>query len=561
MATKNRNMKSLNHISKKVFFFTFSFSLIASLSFAQKQTGNDTLPNKTVVVTSAFKPSLKTTSKINFSAATPLPDSSKPLLRYDIPEQNLVFAYQSPALKPLAENIDSLVHWINKNYIKAGYGNFSTPYLAAGASFGDGTNAVVNMHGNYTSSKGQMPFQQFSKTFLEGIGIFNTLSGNEWQANLSFKTDNQYQYGYKPDTLLFNKDDLKQNFTTFGGKIGFRNKKENNFSINYNPSLGINIFSDNRNGRESTAILEAPVSKEITEIFDLKVNFKADVTSYRTDTVSIDNNLFSIAPALGFNTPNVQITAGFSPTWDNSAFVLLPNFKADIKINEEKFILQAGWVEYYNKNTYQGLANFNPWINQPSFLSNTKVREQYAGFKGSAGHHVTYNARVSYLLMDNQPLFVNDTSTGESFNVINESGLKDIRIHGELGYTVQEKFSFIAGATFNQYSGLINNAKAYGLLPVELNAALRWQVMKGLLVKSDLFFWDGNQYLTKDMQSSKTTAAADVNAGVEFSILPQLNIWLQFNNLFNNKYERWNQYPVLGTNVLAGVVYSFDQKK
>ena len=240
---------------------------------------------------------------------------------------------------------------------------------------------------------------------------------------------------------------------------------------------------------------------------------------------------------------------------------MLPNFKAAIKINEEKFILQAGWVGYYNKTTYQNLASYNPWISQPTSLINTKVREQYAGFKGSAGSHITYNARVSYLLLSNQPLFTNDTITGKSFNVINESGLKDIRLHGELGYTAQEKFSFVAGATFNQYSGLVLNQKAYGLLPIELNAALRWQVLKDLIVKSDVFFWDGTQYLSKTNESLKQTAAADVNAGVEFSVMPQLNVWLQFNNLFNNKYQRWNQYEVLGTNVLAGVVYSFNQKK
>ena len=71
------------------------FFLTPFIAMAQ-QGGKDTLPNRTVVVTSAFKPTLKTTSKINFSAATPLPDSSKPVLRYDIPKQNLVFAYQSP---------------------------------------------------------------------------------------------------------------------------------------------------------------------------------------------------------------------------------------------------------------------------------------------------------------------------------------------------------------------------------------------------------------------------------------------------------------------------------
>ena len=115
----------------------------------------------------------------------------------------------------------------------------------------------------------------------------------------------------------------------------------------------------------------------------------------------------------------------------------------------------------------------------------------------------------------------------------------------------------LAGATFNQYSSLEANKKAWGLLPVELNGSLRWQIVKDFLIKSDLYFWDGAQYRNKLGESQKLKPAADVNVGVEFTLLPQLNGWVQVNNLFNNKYERWNQYPVLGFNILAGIVYSF----
>ena len=83
----------------------------------------DTLAPRTVTITAAFKPALKTTSKVNFSAATPLPDTSRQVLQYDVPAQNITFSYQSPALKPLAENIDTVVHWENRSFIKAGYGN------------------------------------------------------------------------------------------------------------------------------------------------------------------------------------------------------------------------------------------------------------------------------------------------------------------------------------------------------------------------------------------------------------------------------------------------------
>ena len=92
-------------------------------------------------------------------------------------------------------------------------------------------------------------------------------------------------------------------------------------------------------------------------------------------------------------------------------------------------------------------------------------------------------------------------------------------------------------------------------------AQLRYQAIKDLLLKADVFFWDGAHYKTKTIQTGKLDPAFDLNAGAEFSFLPQWKAWLQFNNVFNNKYERWKQYPVLGFNMLIGVVYSFGQIK
>ena len=529
----------------------------------QQENSSDTVvPPRTVVITSQFAPALKQTSKINFNAATPLPDSVRPALDYNIPVQNLSFGYKSAALKAVAENIDSTVHWDNTSYLKVGYGNYSTPYLQAGLSFGDGVTSVLNVNGKYTRSNGSLPFQDYSKMHLEGIGIFASRDNkNEWSANAYLDNSTQYEYGYQPDTLQFTKDDLKQTFTSFGGKVGLRNKTENSFGIDYNPSVSLDLFTDNHSGKENTFAFDLPVTKSITSILDFNVALTGSVSSYSAPGISIDNTIYYVTPSLAFKTPNIKIVGGFTPSWDNSTFNLLPNFTLDAKINEEKFILQGGWVGYYNKTTYESLANFNPWIQQPTVLNNALVKEQYAGFKGSAGDHVTYNARVSFLKINNQPLFVNDTITGRSFQVVYEPSLNDIRIHGELGYTAGEQFSLLAGASFNQYSSLSVNEKAYGLLPIEINGALRYQVIKDILLKADAFFWDGTRYRTKTLQAGKLDPAFDLNAGAEFSFLPQWKAWLQFNNVLNNKYERWKQYPVLGFNMLIGVVYSFGQIK
>jgi hypothetical protein len=531
--------------------------LIAYNGLAQRKTTLDTTKPTTVVVTSSFKPVLRPAAKINFSAATPAADTAKPRLFYTIPSQNLFFTYQPTPLQPLALSIDTSFRWQNQNYVKAGYGNYTTPYLRLGLSFGDGQKSIMNFHARHVSSKGQLAYQKFSYTNLLGIGIFNSNNKNEWTAKVYADLMNQYLYGYQPDSLKLNKDSLMQNFNSFGGRLGLRNKNENAI-INYDPSVGIEIFNDNKSGNESTLLFDLPVSKNFGQIFGLSVGLHGAITALKLPNQKIDNNLYWLDPAFQFKTPNFKVNAGFTPSWDNSIFNLLPNFSAEAKLRDERFVIQAGWIGYYNRNTYKNLATYNPFIAQPQFSSNTKTVEQYAGFKGSAGNHFTYNARISYLKYSNAALFANDTIDGKTFVVLNEPSIKDVRIHGEVGYTVQEKFSFLAGVTFNQYSNLSVYEKAYGLLPMEFTGSLRWHILKDLSFTSDVYFWDGAQYLSGG-KSFKQKAAVDVNAGLELGITPKLSGWLQFNNIFNNQYQRWNNYKVLGFNVLGGIVYSFGQ--
>lgn len=524
--------------------------------FSQRRATLDTTKPTTVVVTSAFKPSLKPAAKINFSAASPVADTSRPRLFYTIPSQNLYFSYQPTPLQPLALSPDTAFNWQNHNYVKAGYGNFTTPFLRLGLSFGDGKKSLINFHGKHVSSKGQLPFQQFSRTNLTGLGVFSANQKSEWTAKAHLDLSNQYLYGFKPDTLSYTKEQLKQNFSNFGVRLGVRNKVED-APIAYNPSVGIEIFNDNRNGNETDFSFALPVSKSFGRVFGLAVGLYGDVTSLKTPAATYDNNLFYLTPAFLFKTPNVKINGGFTPSWDNSVFNLLPNLTAEARIADQRFAVEVGWIGYYHRNTYRNLASFNPFIAQPTFSNNTRIKEQYAGIKGSAGSHFTYNGRLSVLNYNNVALFINDTLDGKTFNVVTEPSMKAIRLHAEIGYTVQEKFSFLAGASVNRFSNLEKFDKAYGLLPLEVTANLRWKVLKDFTLTSDLFFWDGPQYRSKINESLKQKPAIDMNLGLEVGITPQFSGWLQFNNVFNNDYQRWNQYRVLGFNVLAGVVYSF----
>jgi hypothetical protein len=536
--------------------------LLAGFGFSVH--AQDTAKRRTIDITSSFKPVLRDAVKINFNAAPPVADTARPRLNYTIPAQYLFLNYQPGEMKPVALQADSLLPWENDNYIKIGVGNVHLPYIRTGFSFGDGRTTFFNIFANQLSSKGTLPNQKNSLTDVKLMGTVKTAKNLEWTGSIGFKNDDYYLYGYKPDSLKIPADSLRQQFQTYEGRISFRNIEPTEFGLTYHPDLKASVFTDNHNPKasETNTILNLPLEKAIGKTFAFDLGFTANLTNYRPPSgPNLQNNLYYVSPAFLVKTANLFLQASVVPSWDNKAFTLLPNFMADISTSDQRFGIQLGWIGYYDKGSYQRFESINPWLAQPTLLLNTRMQERYAGFKGSLDNHFSYSAKVGFLQYKNMPLFVNDTlHGGNQFAIRYETSMEALQLHGELSYIQGDVFSATASLNVNQYTKLKTEAKAWGLLPFEFNTSLKWQAFKDFWAKVDLFAFDGAQYRATNGESFKGDGAFDLNAGVEFRITRQLNLWVQLNNLLNDKYERWHQYPVYGFNLLGGIVFSFGQK-
>jgi hypothetical protein len=543
----------------KIFICSF-----VALGIAFATNAQDTTKKKSIDITSTFKPVLREAAKINFNAAPPVADTSRPSLNYKIPSQNLFFAYQPAELKPVALRIDSFNAWKYSNYIKVGVGNVHLPYIKAGFSFGDGNSTYYNIFAQHYTSKGSIKYQKNSHTSVGAAATYLTPKNYEWNGRLGFVSDDYFLYGYRPDTLPFNKDQLKQRFQTIEGSVHFRNTMPTEFGLSWNPSLRVSVFTDNKSnkGSESNSVLDLPIEKTFGKLFAFKLSATADLTSYQVkgnNKFTRQNNLYYISPAVLLKTPNVYIHGGLRPSWDNKVFTMLPNVMADITTNDQRFTFQLGWIGYYDKGSYQRFASINPWLAQPDSLYNTRIQERYAGFKGSIDNHFSYSAKVGFQQYRNIPLFVNDQVDGKTFQVVYEPKMEALQLHGEVEYTVGEQFSASAALNFNQFTKLQKEKKAWGMIPLELNAGLRWQLLKDLWLRADLWAWDGPQYRGKNGDAFKGETGFDLNTGAEFRITKNFNLWIQLNNILNNKYERWHQYETFGFNILGGITYSFSQ--
>lgn len=521
----------------------------------------DTTKPRTVQVTSSFKPMLKEAAKINFEASPPNTDTSRPRLRYELPNQNLLFAYQPGTLKPLALSVDTGGRFNNWNYVKIGYGGLKTPYFETGLSVGDGRDAGMNIYGCHTSSKGKRNLQDFSMTDIALKGFFKMGGNHELGGGFGVSEHRTNKYGYLPDSLSFNTDSTKVRFQNLSARISLRNIERGEFGLFYAPEIKFDAFNDKLNNSESSMYFNVPLRKTIGGKFEATVGLEANITKYSPDNKStINNNYLTIAPSVLVKTAAFNINAGIKPTWDNGEFKLFPNVMAEISTPNKTLTVQAGWIGYIRPNTYKSLANYNPWIWAPDFSNNSRIEELYGGLKGALTDHFTYNAKVGINKITNQQYFINDTASGKSFRVVNDPSVNMFNFTGEIGYIVGDKFSLSSQLVLRKYTGVLDAFdKPFGLLPFESKTSLRLMLLRDLYVTSDLVAFDGAWYDTKEEGRGRQKGAIDLNAGLEFGIVRNVKLWAQFNNIMNNEYERWKQYPVYGFNLLGGVVFSFDQ--
>lgn len=525
--------------------------------FAQK----DSSKKQVIDITSSFKPTIRNTPKVNFSATNLTIDTSKSIAPYSIPSLNLLFSYHPVSLKPLALNRDSASLLGLRNFIKLGYGSLSTPSASTSLSLGEGIKSLVSLTADYISSIGAIENQYFAQfnTKLNGSYFSKT---NEIFGVLGLNRQDYRLYGYNHSLLSFSKQAVMQNFENLHGKIGIRNTIANDLGINYSPVLEVNHFNNQHKLGENSMKLDIPIEKSLEDFISVKLSVKADLNSYTTqnlpENTHFNNTLLQLLPAVTYKSKSLLVNLGMIPAWDDGTFSLLPNFYGETKINQLPVLFQAGYTGQFFSNSYRNLSVLNPYLHPVLSQRNTKETAVYVGFKSSAGKHFNFSAQFSYVKYNQLPLYINDTSTDEKAFLINyESSLQNLQYHADISFVNADRLSLTSGITLNNYNKLKDHLKAWGTIPFEIINSLRWKAFEKLLLKADSRFFGGGPYLMKNNIQNTLANGADVSLGAEFFFNKKFSAWMDANNILNNKYERWHNYQVYGFQIIGGFIVKF----
>lgn len=538
----------------------------------------DTTPTKVVSILSAFKPQLKSVVKINFTNAAPIVDTQTVQYSYQVPSQNLSFSYRPIALNPLAIVLTSPANLAGNTNVKVGFGNYLYQLLSINF-INNGPKTINNLGISTESSEGIHHLQKYRLSKFDYQG---NLMLNDSSSLLShvFANQNQYyRYGLVPDTLSLPNSNYLQKLTNVGASVAFLNKYKPSSVFMYRPKFEFSHLSDVQNKSNTYIAITSPMSYQMNK----DMHFKFDVNfsySHFNSYVSSSNTLLRFDPSLNLNKWNLKILVGVSPVYKSDGFKLYPNIQLQHNLKDTAWIIKAGWINHTTNTQYGDLLNENPWITPPVNLKIMSQDKQFLKFEVNASKHLHYgfgfslNRYVNLPFYTKEPLaiaaylpgsapsgftYTNRVANGLKYYTLFESKANTIDLEANLHYQFSDQFSIDNHFNYTQFNYIKDNEKPWGFVPVKFNSTFYWQANKKLLIDGSLNFMSGIEAITEGASYVPKTLnpITLLNAGLSYKLSIPWKIWVKSSNLLNSQYQRWADYPALGVQINAGVVYSF----
>ena len=535
----------------------------------------DTAPTKVVSILSAFKPQLKSVVKINFTNAAPIMDTQSVQYSYQVPSQNLSFSYRPIALNPLAIVLASPANLVGNTNAKVGFGNYLYQFLSINF-INKGPKTINNLGISTESSEGIHPLQKFRMSKFDYQGNLMLNDSSSLLTHVFANQNQYYRYGLVPDTLSLPTSNYLQKLTNVGASVAFLNKYKPSSVFTYRPKFEFSHLSDVQNKSNTYIAITSPMSYQMNKemLFNFDVNFSY---SHFNSFASSSNTLLRFDPSLNLNKWKLKILVGVSPVYKSDGFKLFPNIQLQHNLKDTTWVIKAGWMNHTTNTQYGDLLNENPWITIPVNLNIMSQDKQYLKFEVNASKHLQYgfglslNRYVNLPFYTKEPLAISDylpgfpsygnnrVANGLKYYTLFESKAHTIDLEANLHYQFSDQLSIDNHFNYTQFNYIKDNEKPWGFVPVKFNSTFYWQANKKLLIDGSLNFMSGIEAVKEGYSyvSKTLNPITLLNAGLSYKLSIPWKVWVKSSNLLNSQYQRWAEYPSLGVQINAGVVYSF----
>ena len=567
---KKSNSKKNNRVVRKKNTATLNIEtadlskLISTNNIASPKL--DTIPEKEVSIISAFKPQLKNLAKLNFTKATNKIDTSTTILNYEVPTQNLSFQYRPISLIPRSYKEKETAFPVNTTNLKVGFGNYNNQFFEATYNAVDENKHSHAFEASFETSNGIQYLQQFNHKNFAYIGNLQLNENYAIQTEAFFQNTQRYRFGLVPDNSSLSLTDYAQPFTHFGTSIKWVNENSKNSLLNklFNPTIKFENFKGLASTNNIWVEMFNPMSFKLKGTGKLNLDFSYNYNKYtHTKLAKQSNSIFVIQPSIELNKWNASIKVGVNPSFTTQEFALFPVVHFSKKLNDTNYLLVANWQTILTNNNYASLSMVNPWIAAPTSLKITTQEKKELNLFVNASKNLQYNFGLSLNDYRNIPFFnrINNVAKspffGLQFQPIFEYRAITLEFVTAMRYQISDQFIVKANAKYIQFNSIKENTHAWGILPLNFNGDFSWYPSKKWSINGAMQYWSGASFENETNNAYDLNKAVVLNASFNYQLTTHLKAWAKGENLLDKKYQRWAEYPSLGVQLIAGIVYSF----
>jgi hypothetical protein len=575
------------HIIGVKLLFSLTLVLLSTLSFSQISNRDN---NDSDVLTASGEGDrvIKKSDKVSFAPRL-IEDTSKRQLDMDY----VFYEYTAPSefttelIKPAKLSVIDPLDKLQKGYIKAGVGTYTTPLV----------DFYYNSERSRNNNWGINAKHFSSNTGIKDIG-FTGFSDNHARAfykyflndfsikgEVNYDRNVNYFYGFKESDTVIDKVLIKQRFNTIGGKVSLASYFKDTAELNYKGDVSFRNYTDGLKARENNFVFNAGAQKQMdSEIYG--ANLLVDVNSYNRNSAQLlndtnplaflpnelktTNTIIGLNPHIITNKNKFQAKVGlnlFIDIGDVSKFHFYPS--AEFKYSFlDIFVPYIGVDGKIKRNSFYTLSQENPFVLSDLQMQNTNVKYNiYGGVRGSISNTVSFNLQASRTKLQGVPLYFNDTaySIENKFDVVYDS-IDVFGLSAQVSYHNGDKFNVYLKGEYNSYSTLYEQ-HAWNMPAVDITLGGVYDLADKILVRADVFFVGKRKAkslsFVQDAQFEKNEyivdlpAFLDFNLGFEYRYSKKISAFLNFNNIISKKYLMYNKYPVQGINIMGGVTFSF----
>ncbi len=565
---------------KKYIIILIALTTTVSVFAQPKKNNGGDIGTQTQTSEKDFDVTLNETERIKGELSLPALDTTVKAQSYNLSTRNFKVAYAPPKIRPIGMGGDKKNKGDDKaknGYVKVGYGVPHSPYGEAGYAYNskDFDASIALKH--HSMNNKNVKFQQFNETGGKLNVGYHLNKDYAVGGHVGYNQRGVWAYGALDSITSKNAMDgnLRTNYKLFDVGFSVYNTSKNDMDLTYSASLDFSSLRTNFASKEFNTDLKLQATKWFADKHPLTLALRSDFNKFdflnRSSSKKESLNNLYVMPSFTFHADAFSLKAGLNLVGSNDEWNPLPDLEATVRVLGDRLAIFGGWKGDIQKNTYHTLTNYNPYLlssiqsdfNFGKRMQNTTFQDFFGGVKGHWGA-VNYNVQGGYKPSKNLAFFIQNTNFNYNSSINNGRfdviyGDADITyLKGSIGAKIN---AFEIGATVSQNIYKMKTAtiqKPWHLPSTEINGTVAYRLLQEKLkLKSQVFFQNGVPYLKSTGTAGNLGTLVDLNVGAEYNINSNFGLFLNLNNLLNQKRERWYNYPSYGLNVLGGLVARF----